>query len=58
MFFSLFLCVCNITRTPGGLAGARLIAASQLAHDVSQPLFERSEDREREARNWRNRNER
>lgn len=42
------VCVCNIIRTPGGLAGARLIAASQLAHDVSQPCFERSQDRERE----------
>lgn len=41
-----FSCVCDISRTPGGLAGARLIAASQLAHDVSQPYSERSVDRD------------
>lgn len=38
MFFHSFcVSVCNVSRTPGSVAGARLIAASQLAHDVSQP---------------------
>lgn len=41
--------VCLVSaEPPGGLAGARLIAASQLAHNVSQLGSERSEERDEE----------
>jgi len=46
--FSLSVLVRNVSRTPGGLAGTRLIAASQLAPSVRQPGSERREKRERQ----------